>query len=81
MRANTSLMGHILGSHKQIYGYYEMHLSYRTENDLIKQKELYATKDVIKSSSRYLFDKILHNVRNVTLSLNVGIDIALVYFP
>jgi len=61
MRANTSLMSHILGSHPQISGYYEMHLSYRTESDLIKQKELYSTKDVIKSSSRYLFDKLLHN--------------------
>ena len=26
MRANTSLISHILGSHPQISGYYEMHL-------------------------------------------------------
>ncbi|TCS68990.1 hypothetical protein EDC61_1225 [Sulfuritortus calidifontis] len=28
MRAFTSLAGHILGSHPQINGYYEMHISY-----------------------------------------------------
>ena len=28
MRAYTSLAGHILGSHPQINGYYEMHLGY-----------------------------------------------------
>lgn len=61
MRANTSLMSHILGSHPQISGYYEMHLSYRTKSDLLKQQDLYSSKDVIKSSSQYLFDKLLHN--------------------
>jgi hypothetical protein len=29
MRALTSLAGHILGSHPQINGYYEMHLGYQ----------------------------------------------------
>ena len=61
MRANTSLISHILGSHPQISGYYEMHISYRTESDLLNQKELFASKDVIKDSSQYLFDKLLHN--------------------
>jgi len=61
MRANTSLISHILGSHPQISGYYEMHLSYVTEDDLFTQEQLYASKDTVKSSSKYLFDKILHN--------------------
>lgn len=61
MRANTSLISHILGSHPQISGYYEMHLSYRTKSDLLRQQKLYSAKDVIKDSSHYLFDKLLHN--------------------
>lgn len=61
MRANTSLVSHILGSHPQISGYYEMHLSYRSDNDLEKQRQVYLRKDAIKSTSQYLFDKILHN--------------------
>lgn len=61
MRANTSLMAHILGSHLQISGYYEMHLSYRSGNDLLKQEQLYARNESIASGSLYLFDKLLHN--------------------
>ena len=65
MRANNSLISHILGSHPQISGYYEMHLSYRTENDLIKQEQLLIDKQesnkAFKNSRHYLFDKILHN--------------------
>ncbi|MCU7819359.1 MAG: hypothetical protein KZQ57_10960, partial [gamma proteobacterium symbiont of Lucinoma myriamae] len=30
-------------------------------SDLLKQQDLYSSKDVIKSSSQYLFDKLLHN--------------------
>jgi len=61
MRASTSLMSHILGSHPEINGYYEMHLSYRTDDDLEKQKQLYSSKEIVKNSSKYLFDKLLHN--------------------
>jgi hypothetical protein len=61
MRANTSLISHILGSHPKISGYYEMHLSYCSEDDLEKQKQELLSKDIIKSNSQYLFDKILHN--------------------
>lgn len=61
MRANTSLISHILGSHPEINGYFEMHLSYLTEDDLAKQKQLYSGKESIKNTSKYLFDKLLHN--------------------
>ena len=61
MRANTSLVSHILGSHPQISGYYEMHLSYHDEHDLDKQLQLFSSKDQIKSSTKYMFDKLLHN--------------------
>jgi len=61
MRAYTSLAGHILGSHPQINGYYEMHLSYEEASALDRQLELYRQGEVIKPNSRYLFDKLLHN--------------------
>jgi len=61
MRAYTSLAGHILGSHPQINGYYEMHLSYEGASALDRQRELYLQSDALKPDSRYLFDKLLHN--------------------
>jgi hypothetical protein len=61
MRAYTSLAGHILGSHPQINGYYEMHISYEDAGALEKQLDLYLEHDDLKAGSRYLFDKLLHN--------------------
>ncbi|MFP5417625.1 MAG: hypothetical protein ACLGHA_00580 [Gammaproteobacteria bacterium] len=61
MRAYTSLAGHILGSHPQINGYYEMHLGYEDAAAPQKQMERYCSHDVLKPDSRYLFDKLLHN--------------------
>lgn len=61
MRAYTSLAGHILGSHPQINGYYEMHLGYEDASALDRQLELYQQGDALKPGSRYLFDKLLHN--------------------
>lgn len=61
MRAYTSLAGHILGSHPQINGYYEMHLGYEGAAALDRQLELYQQSDALKPNSRYLFDKLLHN--------------------
>lgn len=61
MRAFTSLAGHILGSHPQINGYYEMHLSYADAAALDRQLAAYLESDALKPGSRYLFDKLLHN--------------------
>jgi hypothetical protein len=61
MRAFTSLAGHILGSHPQINGYYEMHLSYEDASALDRQREVLLQSDGLKENSRYLFDKLLHN--------------------
>jgi len=61
MRAYTSLAGHILGSHPQINGYYEMHVSYEDASALDRQMEVFRQGDVLKADSRYLFDKLLHN--------------------
>ena len=61
MRAFTSLAGHILGSHPQISGYYEMHISYDSGQALQRQLEQFLETDDLKADSRYLFDKLLHN--------------------
>lgn len=61
MRAYTSLAGHILGSHPQINGYYEMHLGYEEAAALDRQLEAFRHDEVLKPGSRYLFDKLLHN--------------------
>jgi hypothetical protein len=69
MRAYTSLLGHILGSHPQINGYYELHLSYTDERNLSQQQQLYAQTEKLKPSSSYLFDKLLHNDYQLNLKL------------
>ena len=61
MRAFTSLLGHILGSHPQINGYFEMHLSYEDASAAARQLELLARTDGVKPGSRYVFDKLLHD--------------------
>lgn len=61
MRAYTSLVGHLLGSHPEIDGYYEMHLGYASPADLEIQRQRYGEHDRPKAGSRYLFDKLLHN--------------------
>lgn len=61
MRAYTSLLGHILGSHPEINGYYEMHLGYASAQALEQQLQQYRTQESLKPGSRYLFDKLLHN--------------------
>jgi hypothetical protein len=61
MRAFTSLAGHILGSHPQINGYYEMHMSYEDPSALDRQLAMFLQGDALKPNSRYLFDKLLHN--------------------
>ncbi|MBM4190547.1 MAG: hypothetical protein FJ210_07540, partial [Betaproteobacteria bacterium] len=47
MRAFTSLAGHILGSHPQINGYYEMHISYADAAALDRQLALFQENDAL----------------------------------
>ncbi|MBT3204245.1 MAG: hypothetical protein HOG41_21905 [Gammaproteobacteria bacterium] len=67
MRAYSSLIGHILGSHPEIDGYYEMHISYQNNRDLIKQETVYSQQESFKSGSHFLFDKLLHNKYKLNL--------------
>lgn len=61
MRAYTSLVGHLLGSHPEIDGYYEMHQRYASPEDLETQVQRYIEHEPLKPGSRFLFDKLLHN--------------------
>jgi hypothetical protein len=49
MRAFTSLAGHILGSHPQVNGYYEMHISYEDAFALDRQLGGFRQGDVLKA--------------------------------
>lgn len=66
MRANTSLFGHILGSHPDIEGYYEMHIGYYSWKSLWRQKLLYLENHHLKPSSYIFFDKLLHDYCSVS---------------
>jgi hypothetical protein len=61
MRAYSSLIGHILGSHPEICGYYELHLAYARVADLEEQLRLLNQTEPPKTGTVYLFDKLLHN--------------------
>ena len=74
MRAYSSLIGHILGSHPQINGYYEMHLSYTSAADLDEQLRLYMQSETLKPGSIYLFDKLLHNDYTLDTHILAGSD-------
>ncbi|WJW74918.1 hypothetical protein QVG61_10465 [Thiohalobacter sp. IOR34] len=61
MRALTSLAGHILGSHPLVNGYFEMHVSYEDGMSRPRQLEVLQESESLKTGSRYIFDKLLHN--------------------
>ena len=69
MRANTSLFGHLLGSHPQVEGYYEMHIGYYSWKSLWRQKLQHFAGHAAKPGARYMFDKLLHDGHPVALRL------------
>ena len=68
MRAFSSLIGHILGSHPDINGYYEMHINYQHIDNLRQQEHLYLQQETYKPGSHLLFDKLLHNSYELDLT-------------
>jgi hypothetical protein len=71
MRANTSLFGHLVGSHPCIEGYYEMHIGYYGWKSLWRQKLLHFSTHRAKPQSRVMFDKLLHDGHHMDPSLLV----------
>lgn len=69
MRANTSLLGHLLGSNPQIEGYYELHMGYYSWKSFLRQKILYFSEHRRKPGAAFLFDKVLHDDHAINMNL------------
>lgn len=69
MRAYTSLLGHIFGSHENIEGYYEMHTGYYSWKSSLKVKLMYYQEHATKPQGLFMFDKVLHNEHFVSPEL------------
>ena len=69
MRANTSLFGHLLGSHPRVEGYYEQHIGYHSWKSLWRQKLVHFAEHRPKPSARWMFDKVLHDGHAVATSV------------
>jgi hypothetical protein len=61
MRSYSSLLCHILGSHRQVDGYCETHIKYRTRWDLLRLRWRVAQFTGEPLRGRYVLDKVLHN--------------------
>ncbi len=69
MRAYTTLLGHILGSHAEIMGYNEKHQSYRSNLGLTKLRFKVRLLTTSGDKPTYWFDKILHNDYKLSASI------------
>ncbi len=61
MRAYTTLLSHILGTHPEISGYSEINISYRNAFDLLKLRCMVYRAGNYKPRCSYVLDKILHS--------------------
>lgn len=61
MRANTTLLGHIFGSHDDISGYYEHHIGYYSWKSLLRNKLKFSNENPREPVTSIYFDKVLHN--------------------
>lgn len=61
MRSRSSLLSHLLGSHRDISGYSESHIKYRNRWDLARLRWHIAHATGQWPTGRYLLDKQLHN--------------------
>ena len=61
MRAYSTLVGHILGSHPNICGYYEHHKRYKNWQSLFKLRRRLKNEFQGKKICNIYFDKLLHN--------------------
>lgn len=61
MRANTSLLGHIIGSHPSVSGYYEQHIGYYSWKSLIRLRLKFSQENPKEKINTIFFDKVLHS--------------------
>jgi hypothetical protein len=69
VRGYTTLLSHILGSHREISGYAETWRSYRTARDLLKLRCAVCSHGNYKPNCTYFLDKILHNCLQISDSI------------
>lgn len=62
MRAYSTLLGHLIGSHPNVAGYAELHQNYRNSLDFIEQARKIEDLGANPPAGRHLFDKILHSL-------------------
>jgi len=65
MRSYSSLLCHILGSHREISGYSEAQQSYFGRNDLDRLARTVREQTGEPALKRYVLDKVLHNNREI----------------
>ncbi|MDB1123710.1 hypothetical protein [Vibrio algarum] len=63
MRANTTLLGHVFGSHQDVSGYYEHHIGYFSWKSLVRQKLKFSKENPNEPVTSVYFDKVLHSSR------------------
>lgn len=66
MRANTSLFGHIMGSHPSVSGYYEQHIGYYSRRSLFRSRLLFHSRNPDARVTPVYFDKVLHNYHEIS---------------
>ena len=69
IRGHTTLLSHILGSHREISGYAETWSSYRTARDLLKLRCAVCSHGNYKPNCTYFLDKMLHNRLQISDSI------------
>jgi hypothetical protein len=69
MRSYSSLLCHILGSHREIDGYAEMHLAYRNRIDLLRLRARVSRSLGAPLCGRLVLDKVLHDHYSVAPSI------------
>lgn len=79
MRANTSLVGHIIGSHPDVSGYYEQHIGYYSARSLFRGRLLFHKRNPTARVAPIYFDKILHNFHEINPSVLARRDVHVIF--
>lgn len=70
MRSYSSLLSHILGSHRDISGYAEMHVSYKSTIDFLRlRSRVFRSLDCAEFGGSFVLDKVLHNEYEVDVDV------------
>jgi hypothetical protein len=79
IRSYTTVLSHILGSHREISGYAETWRSYRTARDLLKLRCAVGSHGNYKPNCTYFLDKMLHNWLQISDSILTRTDMHYIF--